>query len=62
MNGVPLQSKVTHTVLAYGVGHNTALRHGIEMDAEITMEPPFPPPSGAHEKVDGSGSSYRDFW
>lgn len=55
MNGFPPQSKVTRILLACGVLHNIALRHGIEMDAEIRMDPqesPNPPPNGAPAPAD----------
>ncbi|XP_055733427.1 putative nuclease HARBI1 [Salvelinus fontinalis] len=47
--------KVTRIILACGMLHNIALRHGIEMDAEIRMdpqEPPNPPPNGAPAPAD----------
>ncbi|KAJ8348787.1 hypothetical protein SKAU_G00273760 [Synaphobranchus kaupii] len=47
--------KVTRIILACGVLHNIALRHGIGMDVEIRMdpqEPPNPPPNEAPAPAD----------
>ncbi|KAJ8381660.1 hypothetical protein SKAU_G00024380 [Synaphobranchus kaupii] len=47
--------KVTRIILACGVLHNIALRHGIGMDAEIRMDPqkpPNPPPNEAPAPAD----------
>ncbi|KAJ8381024.1 hypothetical protein SKAU_G00018020 [Synaphobranchus kaupii] len=47
--------KVTRIILACGVLHNIALRHGIGMDVEIRMdpqEPPNPPPNEAPTPAD----------
>ncbi len=52
---VSLPNQRWHTILACGVLHNIALRHGIEMDAEIRMDPqqlPDPWPNGASAPAD----------